>query len=137
MMINNMFKDINIMTKGLNASWKRNEVISNNIANANTPNFKKMEVKFEELLKDYMNQKSIKGFKTNERHIPIGINSINNLNYQVKAMNDFSTRSDGNNVDIDIEMAELAKNDIYFRTLSTQINSKMQRIKLVINEGKG
>ncbi|QUH26272.1 flagellar basal body rod protein FlgB [Serpentinicella alkaliphila] len=129
-----MFKDVDILTKGLNASWKRNEVISNNIANVNTPNYKKMEVKFEELLKNQLNNKVLKGANTNERHIPIGNNR--DLNYKVSTNKDYSTRRDGNNVDIDIEMADMAKNDIYYRTLSTQLNNKVQRIKLVISEGK-
>ncbi|TCQ05851.1 flagellar basal-body rod protein FlgB [Serpentinicella alkaliphila] len=134
MVLNNMFKDVDILTKGLNASWKRNEVISNNIANVNTPNYKKMEVKFEELLKNQLNNKVLKGANTNERHIPIGNNR--DLNYKVSTNKDYSTRRDGNNVDIDIEMADMAKNDIYYRTLSTQLNNKVQRIKLVISEGK-
>lgn len=134
MVLNNMFKDVDILTKGLNASWKRNEVISNNIANVNTPNYKKMDVKFEELLKNQLNNKVLKGANTNERHIPIGNNR--DLNYKVSTNKDFSTRRDGNNVDIDIEMADMAKNDIYYRTLSTQLNNKVQRIKLVISEGK-
>lgn len=134
MVLNNMFKDVDILTKGLNASWKRNEVISNNIANVNTPNYKKMDVKFEELLKNQLNNKVLKGANTNERHIPIGNNR--DLNYKVSTNKDFSTRKDGNNVDIDIEMADMAKNDIYYRTLSTQLNNKVQRIKLVISEGK-
>jgi len=135
-MINSMFRDVDIMTKGLNASWKRNEVISNNIANVNTPNFKRMEVKFEEMLNSYIKGTSLKGAHTNDRHIPIGTNNIENLNYKVKTIKDFSTRRDSNNVDIDVEMAEMAKNDIYYRTLSTQLNNKVNRTKLVITEGK-
>lgn len=134
--MDNMFKNIDIMTKGLNASWKRNEVISNNIANANTPNYKRGEVKFENLLRDYINGTSLKGAQTNGRHIPIGIQNLKDLNYDVKTRGNFSTRKDGNNVDVDLEMAELAKNDIYYRTLSTQLNNKVQRINLVISEGK-
>lgn len=64
MVISNMFRDIDLMTKGLNASWKRNEVISNNIANVNTPNYKRMEVKFEEFLSNKISGRQLKGAST-------------------------------------------------------------------------
>jgi flagellar basal-body rod protein FlgB len=131
-----MFQNINLLTKAMNASWKRNEVISNNIANANTPGFKRTDVKFEELLKDYLDGKTLRGTTTHERHMPIGVKNIEQLQYKLEGTEGYSTRRDANNVDIDVEMAELAKNQITFNTLATQINSHFQRLRLAINEGK-
>ncbi|SDK45070.1 flagellar basal body rod protein FlgB [Natronincola ferrireducens] len=131
-----MFQNIDIMTKSLNASWKRNEVIANNIANVNTPNYKKSHVVFEELLKDYLNGSSISGRKTHESHIDIGITDMKNLRHKTITPGNYQTRRDGNNVDIDVEMAALAKNNITFNTLSTQLNNDLRRLKLAINEGR-
>lgn len=131
-----MFQKIDLLAKAMNASWKRNEVISNNIANANTPGFKKTEVKFEELLKDYLEGKTLKGVTTHEGHIPIGIKDINQLKYKLESTEGYSTRRDANNVDIDVEMAELAKNQITYNTLTTQLNTHLQRLRLAISEGK-
>ncbi|HZX21107.1 MAG TPA: flagellar basal body protein, partial [Clostridia bacterium] len=49
-----MYGNIDFLTKALDASWKRDEVIANNIANAETPNFKKSVVLFEEILKEQL-----------------------------------------------------------------------------------
>ncbi len=131
-----MFEKVDLLTKAMNASWKRNEVITNNIANANTPNFKKSEVVFEELLQDYLKGTTLKGLNTHQKHFDIGPIDPKELQHKVVDTGGYSTRRDGNNVDIDVEMAELAKNQIIYNTLTTNANSHFQRLKLVINEGK-
>lgn len=130
--------NINILSEALNASWKRNEVISNNIANSETPNFKRSDVVFEDILKEKLSNpnRKLEGFLTNPNHIPINNKNINDLQYNIQKQDEFSTRIDGNNVDIDVEMAERAKNEIYYNTLTTRLQSNFQRMKLVINEGR-
>ncbi|KAB3535889.1 flagellar basal body rod protein FlgB [Alkaliphilus pronyensis] len=131
-----MFKGINLLSNALNASWKRNEVISNNIANANTPNFKRSKVVFEELLSETLKGKGIRGAKTNKNHFEIGLQPIHQQKHKIETEKNYSTRRDGNNVDIDVEMAELAKNSILHDALTTRINSQFNRLKTVIKEGK-
>ncbi|AKL95488.1 flagellar basal-body rod protein FlgB [Clostridium aceticum] len=131
-----LFKNVDIMTKTLNASWKRDEVISNNIANADTPNFKKSHVVFEELLQNQLKGRGIAGKTTHHNHIEIGRGNINNLTHKIVTPQNYQTRRDGNNVDIDVEMAELAKNTITYNTVSTQLNNDIKRLKTVINEGR-
>ncbi|MBM7613651.1 flagellar basal body rod protein FlgB [Alkaliphilus hydrothermalis] len=131
-----MYNQINLLSKALNASWKRNEVIANNIANVNTPNFKRSDVEFEEILKRYVNGDDLTGVTTHQNHIPIGVRSIADAEHKVVNNGGFSTRRDKNNVDIDVEMAELAKNTITFNTLSTQLNNHFSRLRIAINEGK-
>lgn len=131
-----MYSNINFLSKALDASWKRNEIISNNIANAETPNFKKSTVVFEDILKEQLKGKKLKGAITNPRHIHINSIDINDIKYKVSTENSFSTRMDKNNVDIDVEMAERAKNEIVYNTLTSKIQSNFQRIKFVINEGR-
>lgn len=133
--MSNIFKNVDITTKALNAAWKRNEVISNNIANANTPNFKKSYVAFEELLQEHLKGNSISVNTTHRNHIKTSTENINDLNHKVINTQNYRTRRDGNNVDIDVEMAEATKNYIVYNTLSTQLNNDMRRIKMVIKEG--
>lgn len=133
--MSNIFKNVDITTKALNAAWKRNEIISNNIANANTPNFKKSYVAFEELLQEHLKGNSISVNITHRNHIKTSTENINDLNHKVINTQNYRTRRDGNNVDIDVEMAEAAKNYIIYNTLSTQLNNDMRRIKMVIKEG--
>ena len=108
-----MFNNINLLTKALDASWKRNEIITNNIANAETPGFKKSTVLFEEILEEQFNNKKLKGVITDVKHIPINDININDIKYKIKTEGSFNTRMDKNNVDIDVEMAERAKMKLF------------------------
>lgn len=131
-----MYNSINMLSKALDASWKRNEVIVNNIANAETPGFKRSDVIFEDILKEQLNSKKLKGTITNSKHMYINGGDIKDITYKIKAEDTFSTRLDKNNVDIDVEMAEKAKNEILYNTLTSRVQSRFQKIKLVINEGR-
>lgn len=131
-----MYNNINLLSKALDASWKRNEIITNNIANAQTPNFKKSQVVFEDILKDILTEKKLKGAVTNPKHIHINGGNIKDLKYKIKTEDSFSTRRDKNNVDIDVEMAERAKNEILYSTLTSRIQGGFQKMKFVINEGR-
>ena len=50
MISSSIYNYVNVLDKAADASWLRNEVISNNIANATTPNFKRKDVEFEEMV---------------------------------------------------------------------------------------
>lgn len=131
-----MYSNINLLTRALDASWKRNEIIANNISNAETPNFKRSAVLFEEILREQLRGEKLKGVITNAKHIPINDININDIKYKIKTEKNFSTRMDKNNVDIDVEMAERAKNEIIYNTLTSKIQDSFQKIKFVINEGR-
>lgn len=131
-----MFNNINLLTKALDASWKRNEIITNNIANAETPGFKKSTVLFEEILEEQFNNKKLKGVITDVKHIPINDININDIKYKIKTEGSFNTRMDKNNVDIDVEMAERAKNEIVYNILTSKVQDSFRKIKFVINEGR-
>ena len=134
-MMNSLYSRIDVMAKAMDASWKRNEVIANNIANVNTPGFKKSTVEFERILQDVLNGSALQGSLTHERHIPIGGTDLQNVTHEVVRQHGYSTRRDGNNVDIDVEMAERAKNELLYQTLSTRVNSSFQKLKTAITEG--
>ena len=135
-MIEKIFNRTKVLEKALDASWKKNEVISHNIANVDTPNYKRKTVKFEEFLEDAINSSKIKGSQTHEKHIPIGYDSIDNIKIDISTdYSDYSMRLDGNNVDIENEMAQLAKNNIKYSTLTQRISGMFKSIKSVIREG--
>lgn len=124
------------LEKALDASWLRNEAISQNIANVDTPGYKKKTVSFEEHLNQYTDN-SVKGIRTDNRHIPIGENNVYDIEIKVSEDNkSLSMRLDGNNVDIDSEMSELAKNNLKYNTLIQSMNTQFKRLKSVISEGR-
>ncbi|MGE5614477.1 MAG: flagellar basal body rod protein FlgB [Bacillota bacterium] len=128
---------LRLREKALDAAWLRNEVIAHNIANVDTPGFKKSTVEFEEHLENALGSGSFKGFTTDSRHIKIGSGDADSVKIRVtKNYRNLSTRLDGNNVDIDSEMASLAKNNIRYNTLVQSISSGYQRLLSVISEGR-
>lgn len=124
-----------LIKKSLDASSERGRVIANNIANVNTEGYKASRVIFENKLKDALENKGIDLAVTNKNHISKG-NSISNLNYEVIKDKSSSMRLDGNNVDIDAEMVDLAANTILYNALVSQANARISMRRFVINDGR-
>jgi flagellar basal-body rod protein FlgB len=120
-----------LLKKGLNASSMRSKTISNNIANINTKGYKKYTVSFEENLQQSIDQINLK--TTESKHINDGAETG-----EVKLQQDLSSsmREDGNNVDIDNEMANQAANNLMYNALITQVNSKIALQRYIVNEGR-
>lgn len=125
---------IDVLEKALTGSSLRHKVISNNIANINTPGYKRMEVSFEEELAVAAKGEKRSGMTmTHPKHMaPQGQLPIPN---QIRTIENTSLRTDGNNVDIDAEMAAMTKNNIFYNTVAQRINGYYTNIKLAIKGG--
>ncbi|NLI60549.1 MAG: flagellar basal body rod protein FlgB [Clostridiales bacterium] len=135
-MVGRIFYNTKILEKSLDATWKRNQAISHNIANVDTPGYKKKEVSFEKELADAMAGYGFKGKRTRDRHIQIGNVAIDEINPRVIEVDSTKMRVDDNNVDIDTEMANLATNTIMHYAAVQKINGELHRLKNIINEGR-
>ncbi len=136
-MIQGLFGSTKVLEKALDGSWLRGEAISQNIANVDTPNYKKKTVSFEQVLGDALDGSSFKGFRTDKRHIPIGATDIDSADIKVTQDNSsLSMRLDGNNVDVDSEMALMAKNNIMYNTLIQKVSGEFRKLKSAISEGR-
>ena len=119
---NSMFNQTNIIGLALDATWKRNQVISENIANVDTPGYKRKDVSFENYL-----EKAIRTTDTDS------VTQLNRVQARVYTDNShLSYRKDGNNVDVDTEMVSLAENQVRYNTMISQVNYDFQRLKAVI-----
>ena len=115
-MLDNLFSSVNTLQKGLNASWLRNEVISNNIANVDTAGFKASHVRFEDLVAESVDsgEGEIKMAVTDENHMPASNRSqLDNIVPEVVTDEMTSARLDGNNVSIDNEMVDPVTRGVY------------------------
>jgi flagellar basal-body rod protein FlgB len=122
------FNYINILDKAADATWTRNDVISNNIANAATPNYKRQDVKFEDVL-----EMELRGAKNITLDNKVANVSLNRLNTQVYTDSvGYSYRVDGNNVDIDTENVELAANQIKYNMLTDSITNEFKLLQTVM-----
>jgi flagellar basal-body rod protein FlgB len=99
----------------------KQKVIGQNIANAETKNYKRKEVEFKELLDLGMKKSSNVNQKETE--------------FSVKLDEETQIISQGNNVDINKEMADLAKNTIMFKFASNKISGYYKTLQNVIRGG--
>lgn len=137
-MINNLLSSpaMGVLETALDGTSLRNSTISDNLANVDTPGFKRSDVYFEDELKKALNNEEIQGKRTDARHIPIGGKNVNEVTPQVIQDQTTSGRVDGNNVDIDSEMAKLAQNSIMYNALVQGINSEFSKLSYAITEGR-
>jgi flagellar basal-body rod protein FlgB len=112
---------IPVLNRALDAYALRHKTIATNLANITTPGYRARTVAFEDQLASAMQTSTIPGVVTNERHMAIGSQNIAGVQPQVEQppadanMQGDAVASGMNNVDLDQEMAELAKNQIRFR----------------------
>lgn len=122
----NAFNYINVLKTAANASHTRNDVIANNIANVDTPNYKRQDVQFESYLKS-----ALTGDNSLDQQVAnLNLNSIEPTVYTDNSS--LSYRLDGNNVDIDTEEAYLADNQIRYYALLDSMTQEFSRIKSVL-----
>lgn len=123
---------ISILEKGLDYSSVKQKVISSNIANVDTPNYKAKDVNFSAFFA-HEKAKVIEAKRTNIRHIPFQSSSGN---LSIVNRKNVQYNHNGNSVDLDKEMADLATNQIYYNALTERINGKFQTLQTVIKGGK-
>lgn len=128
-MINtNAFDYINVLGRAADASWLRNEAIANNIANVDTPGFKRQDVAFEVELKKALGYNRYQTMDDKVGHI-----KSSRLQPQVYTdYGDYTYRLDGNNVDIENENIMLAENQLKYQGLLAGIRQEFQNLEAVI-----
>jgi flagellar basal-body rod protein FlgB len=127
------------LKKALDGAMLRHETLANNIANVNTPRFKRSDVKFRTQLKSALdsmtenNQLIVRGTTTNTGHIPIGPPvHLDQVSATIHRDTATSTRVDENNVSIDMELATLSGNAAYYSTMVRLLNDYYGNIQTVI-----
>jgi flagellar basal-body rod protein FlgB len=130
-------KTLQALTTAMNFREMRQELISSNVANANTPGFKAKKMDFEEALAraldvDGQMQMNV----ANERHHNVGNGGFNNLEPEIYDDPNGVISENGNTVDVESEMANMAENKLMYDTLVQLINKKMGIMKYAINSEK-
>jgi flagellar basal-body rod protein FlgB len=119
---------INVLQQATDASWLRNTIISNNIANVDTPNYKRQDVQFETyLIEQLAGGDSMDSYVNN-----MDLSTLEPTIYTDNS--NLSYRLDGNNVDIDTENAELAKNQIKYSVMTDSISQEFARLRTAMGK---
>ena len=128
MIDSSVYNYINVLDKAADAAWLRNEAITNNIANADTPGYKRQDISFETQL-----QKAMKVSKYES--VDAKVADLKARDMQGRTYTDydnFSYRLDGNNVDIQTENVTLVKNQLKYNGLIQSFNHEFSNLKMVI-----
>lgn len=124
----NAFDYINVLDKAADAAWLRNDALSNNIANATTPGYKRQDVAFESELEKALG-------KNRYRSMDAKVAAVKTSRLKGRPYTDsanYSYRLDGNNVDIENENVMLAENQLKYRGLIASIDQEFQNLQSVM-----
>lgn len=121
------------MTKAMDLTWRRNEAISSNIANAETPGYRAVDVNFASELEQAFSKESRELKKTDSKHLDLETNESAHLVADLSG----ATRADGNNVDIDLQMGRLTYNAGRFNVGAALVRRKMQQLREAIRFAAG
>ena len=124
----NVFDYVRILDKAADASWLRNETISNNIANVDTPGYKRQDVAFESVLQRALGNNRFQSMDSK-------VSAAKSRNLSVRTYTDYanySYRLDGNNVDIENENVMLAENQLKYQGLLTSIQQEFTNLQTVM-----
>ncbi|WP_338753994.1 flagellar basal body rod protein FlgB [Bacillus sp. FJAT-52991] len=119
------------LEKGLNYSALKQKTLANNIANADTPNYKAKDVSFKEVFTDALNN-AMTANRTDSRHFEFQSSD----HPAIVTKQNVSYNQNGNSVDVDKEMSDLATNQIYFNALTDRMAGKFNSLTNVIKGGK-
>jgi flagellar basal-body rod protein FlgB len=129
-------KNLEIMTRELDVAALRQNVIANNIANADTPNFKRSVVNFESQLQRALESERVPKFPqviTDPRDIPFD-QPIDWRQVKPRRILDYLTeaKNNGNNVDIEEEGTNALTNQLLYTTLTQAVTSQIQGVNIVL-----
>lgn len=124
------FDYVDVLKTAADASYYRNEVLSNNIANATTPGYKRKDVEFEEHLNRAIETAGEFGDSLTKKLRNIDLSQARMVTYVDNE--NLSYRIDDNNVDIATEEVELATNQLVYNALIDSMIHEFSRIKSVL-----
>ena len=120
----NAFDYINVLDRAADAAWQRNEAISNNIANVDTPGYKRQDVAFESVLQQALGNNRYESM--DDKVANVDLSRLRGRAYLDYA--NYSYRLDGNNVDIENENVMLAENQLKYQGLISSINQEFTNL---------
>lgn len=122
------FNYVNVLDKAADASWTRESLLANNIANDDTPGYKRQDLDFESTLKQELGRCKHESLDSKMADVDLG-----NLTPSVYTdLSNYSYRLDKNNVDIDVEEVEFASEQLRYQGIVAGINNEFTRMKTVI-----
>ncbi|HEY3330542.1 MAG TPA: flagellar basal body rod protein FlgB [Capsulimonadaceae bacterium] len=124
---------LNLLERALDYASTRQEVLSNNISNANTPGYRRKEASFDDILAMAQGGAAARVSQINQTTRKMFAGGLQGkTGFDIVETGEGSMRVDGNNVDMDAEMSRLAQNQIYYETITQITGGQFSALKGVI-----
>ena len=118
-------KALGVHEKALSFRAQRGEVLANNIANADTPNYKARDIEFSSVLSGELGKRTSPGLeRTHSKHIAADGVSLSEQALSYRTAGEPSI--DQNTVDVQVEQGKYAENAVHFQASFTLLNSKFK-----------
>ncbi|MBR6159801.1 MAG: flagellar basal body rod protein FlgB [Lachnospiraceae bacterium] len=130
MITSGVYDYINILGKAADGAWARNEAISNNLANVDTPGYKRQDVDFQTQLQHALKESKYPSLDSKVADANKHLSRLDARAYT--DIPNWSYRMDKNNVDVDNENVELASNQLVYNGITNSIDNEFKNLKLVI-----
>jgi flagellar basal-body rod protein FlgB len=119
---------LNTASKAMDGLSYRRNVISQNVANVDTPGYHALEMNFEsELQRSMSSSPKLNMTLSNSKH-QLSKDDASGP-YQAKLRSGGTERADGNNVDIDTELMQMTETGIRYSALTTAVSKKLSLLK--------
>ena len=137
MFLGNQFgKTLDVLHRTMDVNLLRQDVIANNIANSDTPNFKRSTVSFETSLQSALDSERVRTFPTaltDEQHMPFhrptdyrSVAPRRNLDYLT------TVKNNGNNVDIEVESTNFLSSQMAYTLMTNSVSAQFRQLSLVL-----
>lgn len=131
-------KTTNALGAAINFRQLNQDVISANIANAETPGYKAKKLDFESALKRAVDTDGLYRLSTdNPNQYPVGGGGMQDVRADVYDDPNISVSNDGNTVDLEKQMSKLSQNTILYKAAIELINKKLATLAYAVTEGGG
>lgn len=121
------------LNKAMDLTWRKNQVITANVANAETPQYRAGDLQFgQELEQAFQRDVDQAMNRTNPKHMEVSSEASSKIVLDSSGV----TKADGNNVDIDLQMASLAQNSSDYSNAAQLIRRQIGLVRTAIREGR-
>lgn len=137
MFTNNTFgRTVEVLHRTMDVSLLRRSVIADNIANADTPNFKRSTINFESQLKrafESQKRETIPALMTDSKHMPF-YKPVDFRSVGPKRVLDYltSSKNNGNNVDVEEEMMQSMQNQLNYQLMTLSVSNQFSQVNMVL-----
>ncbi|HEX2924167.1 MAG TPA: flagellar basal body rod protein FlgB [Chloroflexota bacterium] len=123
-----------LLQQTLGGLARRQELIANNVSNVDTPGYRSMDIRFEQVLdKQLRREGQLAMARTSDSHM----SGPDVVDQAMSSQDNLIFRTDGNGVDVDAEMAKLSETGISFNVVTQLLNARLGLMRLAVKDGRG